>query len=266
MKVGVAGCAGRMGRKLLSSIVDRSEFELSGGTEKLGSKFIGQRIGSLIEREHPAILVESDAKVVFEKSDAIIDFTLPDATLKHVQLAAETRTALIIGTTGIDEKIQISIEEAALDTTIVQAGNMSLGINVLIGLAEQGARALGKEWDVEIVEMHHRNKVDAPSGTALMLGRAAARGLGFNHEEVAEFGRQGNDSARKKSSIGYAAMRGGDVIGEHSIIFAGLGEQLEFSHKASDRALFVNGALYAALWTLGKPSGLFNMRDVLGLS
>ena len=152
MKVGVAGCAGRMGRKLLSSIVDRSEFELSGGTEKLGSKFIGQRIGSLIEREHPAILVESDAKVVFEKSDAIIDFTLSDATLKHVQLAAETRTALIIGTTGIDEKIQISIEEAALDTTIVQAGNMSLGINVLIGLAEQGARALGKEWDVEIVD------------------------------------------------------------------------------------------------------------------
>jgi 4-hydroxy-tetrahydrodipicolinate reductase len=249
MKIGIVGCAGRMGRMLGKVIGETVGADLAGGTEAPGSDFIGADLGEIAGGKRSGIAVTDDAAAMFAAVDLVIDFTIPAATVKHAALAAEAGTAMVIGTTGLSDAQMLDIRRAAERVAIVHAGNMSLGVNLLVGLAEQVAAALGPAFDIEVLEMHHKHKIDAPSGTALMLGKAAAQGR-----------------ARPDCAIGYATLRGGDVVGEHTVIFAGPGERIEISHKAADRSIFAHGAVTAALWTEGKPAGLYSMRDVLGLS
>jgi 4-hydroxy-tetrahydrodipicolinate reductase len=266
MKIGIVGCAGRMGRMLGKVIGETVGADLAGGTEAPGSDFIGADLGEIAGGKRSGIAVTDDAAAMFAAVDLVIDFTIPAATVKHAALAAEAGTAMVIGTTGLSDAQMLDIRRAAERVAIVHAGNMSLGVNLLVGLAEQVAAALGPAFDIEVLEMHHKHKIDAPSGTALMLGKAAAQGRGVDHNSAAVMSREGETGARPDCAIGYATLRGGDVVGEHTVIFAGPGERIEISHKAADRSIFAHGAVTAALWTEGKPAGLYSMRDVLGLS
>ncbi|MAH84361.1 MAG: 4-hydroxy-tetrahydrodipicolinate reductase [Rhodospirillaceae bacterium TMED8] len=265
MKIGVVGCAGRMGRMLCAAALATKGADLVGGTEAQGSKWIGVDLGFLCEGLPKNTLIGDDPVLLFDQSDVVIDFTAPHATVTHAKIAAETRTAMVIGTTGLNERDIKILEIAGQSTPIVHAGNMSLGINLLVGLVKQVTASLGNEYDIEIVEMHHRHKVDAPSGTALMLGHAAAEGRAVNHKRHSIMAREGQTGKRPKGGIGYATLRGGDVIGDHSVICAGPGERVELSHKATSRDVFAQGALRAALWLEGQPPSLYTMCDVLGL-
>ena len=265
MKIGIVGCAGRMGRMLVETIMAHEDASLSGGTEHAGSDAMGSDLGSLAGGDATGLLVSEDARALFTASDVIIDFTTPMATVFHASLAAETGTALVVGTTGMGADEMAQLSDAAGTVCIVQAGNMSVGVNLLSGLVEQVSAILGVDYDIEIVEMHHRHKVDAPSGTALMLGEAAAAGRGVDLDTAFQRVRDGHTGPRTPGDIGFAILRGGDVVGDHSVIFAGEGERIELSHKAGSRALFANGALRAALWTEGRAPGLYSMKQVLGL-
>ena len=236
MKIGIAGYKGRMGQMLVREIETFAGLEFAGGTE-----------------------ADDKADPLFEKADCIIDFTVPAATRQHIWLAAKHKTALVIGTTGLSETDEKEMRDAAKETAILYAANMSLGVNLLLALVEQAARRLGPEWDIEIAETHHKHKVDAPSGTALALGKAAKAGRGDGRFMT---DRQGK---RQAGDIGFAVQRGGDVVGEHTVTFYGAGERIELGHKATDRALFARGALKAAKWVGGKSPGLYTMRDVLDL-
>ncbi len=264
MKIGIVGCAGRMGRMLTAATLDTPGAELAGGTEAPGSPYLGADLGVVAGGQPSGLTVGDDPAALFEAADTVIDFTRPAATLAHAALAAKHGKALVVGTTGLADADMKKLDEAAAGAVIVQAGNMSLGVNLLLGLVKQAAQALGPDYDIEVVEMHHRHKVDAPSGTALMLGRAAAEGRGIHHAEAAVMSREGHTGERPQGAIGYATLRGGDVIGDHSLIFAGPGERVELSHKSTGRDLFARGALKAALWTEGRAPGLYTMRDVLG--
>jgi 4-hydroxy-tetrahydrodipicolinate reductase len=266
MKIGVVGCAGRMGRMLMETIMDSGDATLAGGTDHAGNEAIGRDVGSLLGRDVTGIVVGDDAKALFAASDTVIDFTVPMATVMHAHLAAETGAALVAGTTGMDADQRAQLESAAQQAVIVHAGNMSVGINLLEGMVEQISGILSNDYDIEILEMHHHHKVDAPSGTALMLGEAAAAGRGVDLENVSQRARDGQTGARKPGDIGFAALRGGDVVGDHTVIFASEGERIEISHKASSRAIYANGALRAALWTSGRANGLYSMKDVLNIS
>jgi 4-hydroxy-tetrahydrodipicolinate reductase len=265
MKVGIVGCAGRMGRMLTAATLETAGAKLAGGTEMPGSPHVGADMAVLAGLAAGGPAVGDDAEALFAATDVVIDFTAPAATLAHAEMARAQGTAMVIGTTGITNDDMVKLAEAGADTVIVQAGNMSLGVNLMLGLAKQVAAALGPDYDIEVVEMHHRHKVDAPSGTALMLGRAAAEGRGIDHDAEAVMSREGQTGARPEGAIGYATLRGGDVIGDHAVIFAGPGERVELAHKATSRDLFARGALTAALWTKGRAPGLYTMRDVLGL-
>ncbi|NQU60123.1 MAG: 4-hydroxy-tetrahydrodipicolinate reductase [Rhodospirillales bacterium] len=269
MKIGIVGCAGRMGRMLVSEVLATDGLELAGGTEQPGSDFIGQDIAALVGAEAATgtggVLIGDEAQALFQASDVVIDFTVPAATKAHAQLAADNGVALIVGTTGLEASHLGALKDASARAVIVQAANMSVGVNLLLGLTEQTAKALGEDYDIEIVEMHHRHKVDAPSGTALVLGEAAAAGRGVNLSKVSDRGRDGVTGARKAGDIGFAVLRGGDVAGDHTVVFAGDGERVELTHKASSRSVFAQGALRAAKWTEGQAPGLYSMRDVLGL-
>lgn len=265
MKIAIAGAAGRMGRMLLKQVAETEGAEIGGGLETAGNPALGEDLGRLAGIDPVGIALSDDAAAVFAGADAVIDFTVPEATVAHAKAAAEAGCALVIGTTGLSNEQQAEIGKAAKTIAIVQAGNMSLGVNLLMQTAKQVAKALGLDWDVEVVEMHHRWKIDAPSGTALMLGRAAAEGRGQDHDAVAVGGRHGHTGERKKGDIGYAALRGGNVVGEHSIIFATDNERVTLSHTATDRSIFAAGAVRAALWTEGRAPGLYGMVDVLGL-
>jgi 4-hydroxy-tetrahydrodipicolinate reductase len=264
MKIGVVGCAGRMGVALLKQISETSGCEIAGGTERPGSVALGQDIGVIAGLGNLDIKITDDAAALIGAVDAILDFTAPAATVKHAALCGEHGTAHIIGTTGMEAEHQGAIDTAALLTPVVQAGNMSVGVNLLVEVTRRVAATLDADWDVEVVEMHHRHKVDAPSGTALMLGRAAADGRGINHDSVVKRGRDGITGERERGEIGYASLRGGNVVGDHTVIFAADNERIEISHKASDRALFARGAVAAALWTKDRAPGHYNMADVLG--
>ncbi|MCG8510518.1 MAG: 4-hydroxy-tetrahydrodipicolinate reductase [Rhodospirillales bacterium] len=266
MKIGVVGCAGRMGRMLVAEILTNEKCELAGGTEMAGSPAIGQDVAVLAGGKESGLLVSDDAGALMAVSDLVIDFTLPDATAENVRLAAEQGTAMVIGTTGLSAEQQALIDALAKKAPVVQAANMSVGINLLLGLTEQVAKSLGEDFDIEVLEMHHRHKVDAPSGTALALGRAAAAGRDVDLDAVSQRVRDGHTGERKSGDIGFATLRGGDVAGEHSVIFAGEAERVILSHKATSRAIFVRGAVRAALWAEGKAPGLYSMRDVLGLA
>ena len=258
MNIGIVGCAGRMGRMLIEEVVATEGAHLAGGTEAPGSPLIGKNIGELT--------VSDDAGVLFAASDAIIDFTVPAATRAHAAFAAKTGTAMVIGTTGLTAEDQAILAKTAEKAAIVQAANFSLGVNILLGLVEQTARILDPSYDIEIVEMHHRHKVDAPSGTSLALGRAAAAGRAVDLEDVWDKVRDGHTGERKEGAIGFATLRGGDVAGDHMAVFAGEGERIELGHRANNRAIFARGAVRAALWTRGRAPGLYSMADVLGFN
>lgn len=265
MKIGIIGCAGRMGRMLVAEVLTADGCRLSGGIEQAGSEFIGRDIGELAGVGALGLSAGKDAAALFAASDVVIDFTVPDAAAANAALAAAARTALIVGTTGLEARHLDALRRAAESCVIVRSANMSVGVNLLLGLTERVAAVLGDDYDIEIVEMHHRLKVDAPSGTALALGAAAADGRGVDLNKVSQRVRDGHTGARNRGDIGFATLRGGDVVGEHTVVFAAEGERIELTHKASSRTIFAGGAVRAALWTKGRPSGLYSMRDVLGL-
>jgi len=265
INVGVVGCSGRMGQMLIRAIDERDDCVLAGVTERPGHGWIGQDIGTALGGAARGIAVMDDPLEVFVNCQAILDFTTPVATVEHAALAAQARLVHVIGTTGLEDEHLEKFRHAAAHAVIVRAGNMSLGVNLLTQLTRQVAKALDADFDIEIVEMHHHHKVDAPSGTALMLGEAAAAGRGVSLREVEDRARDGQTGARRRGDIGFAALRGGDVVGEHEVIFAGMGERIVLRHIATDRMLFARGAVRAALWGQGKGPGEYTMLDVLGL-
>lgn len=265
MKLIVNGCAGRMGRVLIRLIDEQDGVELAGGLEAAGSAALGEDLGVLAGGEKLGLTASDDALTLMSQADGLIDFTTPAASVELAALAAQARLVHIIGTTGFDAVQEEAIAAAARHARIVKSGNMSLGVNVLAGLVKQAAAQLGDEWDIEILDMHHRHKVDAPSGTALLLGAAAADGRGVKLDAAKEGGRDGIDAARSRGAIGFAALRGGSVVGEHEVILAGENEQIRLAHRAEDRDIFARGALAAALWAQQRPEGLYTMQDVLGL-
>ncbi|MBK1665494.1 4-hydroxy-tetrahydrodipicolinate reductase [Rhodospirillum rubrum] len=265
MKIGIVGCAGRMGRMLLKEVSASPEATLVGGIERPGSPATGTDLGLLIGGETLGIGVGDDAAELFAASDTVIDFTTPAATVTHAALAARHGSALIVGTTGMGPDHVAALERAAQKVPVVFAPNMSVGVTLLMALTERVAGLLKDDYDIEILEMHHRFKVDAPSGTALGLGKAAAAGRGVDLDEMATRVRDGLTGPREPGSIGFATLRGGDVVGDHTVIFAAEGERIELTHRASNRAVFAKGALRAALWTRDRAPGLYSMHDVLGL-
>jgi 4-hydroxy-tetrahydrodipicolinate reductase len=250
---------------LAQMITASDKARLVGAVERKGHDWIGQDLGVAMGGAKLGVTVTDDALDAFAQAQAVVDFTAPAATLEFAKLAAQARLVHVIGTTGFTDAEIAALEPAARHAVIVRAGNMSLGVNLLVQLTRKVAAALDEDFDIEIVESHHNQKVDAPSGTALMLGEAAAQGRGVTLADVADRGRDGITGARKRGHIGFAALRGGDVIGEHDVIFAGPGERIVLRHLASDRGLFARGALRAALWGQGKPPGAYDMLDVLGL-
>jgi 4-hydroxy-tetrahydrodipicolinate reductase len=264
LKIGVVGGAGRMGQNLLRAIGAAEGAAVGGAMERPGHERIGQDLASF-SAAAPGLVLGDDADALFAACDAVMDFTIPAASMVHAGLAAKHGTIHILGTTGFEAHEQAVVVEASADTAIVQAANFSLGVNILLALVERAAASLGPDFDIEVFEMHHNQKIDAPSGTALAMGKAAAAGRGVDHDTVADRGRDGITGARKRGDIGYASLRGGNVAGEHNVIFAAEDERIELGHKATDRYIFARGAVQAALWAQGKAPGLYTMRDVLGL-
>jgi len=265
MKIGIVGCGGRMGRMLVKQVTDTAGCVVCGGTEPAGSPFLGQDIGTLAGLDPLNIPITDDTAALFDAVDAVVDFTSPAATVAHSKLAANAGKIHIIGTTGISNEEQVTIQEAGSTGVILQGANMSLGVNLLAQLTKKVAAILDDDFDIEVLEMHHHNKVDAPSGTALLLGKAAAAGREVDHDSVADRGRDGITGARKKGDIGYAVLRGGNVVGDHTVYFAAENEIIEITHRAGDRAVFARGAVRAALWARDKTAGNYDMMDVLGL-
>jgi 4-hydroxy-tetrahydrodipicolinate reductase len=264
-KMGVVGCGGRMGRMLVAEIAATEGCAIAGGSEAPGSGYVNQDIGELAGIGRMGIPIGETVEKLIRDSDVVLEFTSPAATIEHAALAAEIGKAMVIGTTGLSAEQGEAVRQAARKIPIVWAPNMSLGVNVMLSVVEEIARRLGPDWDIEIMEMHHRGKVDAPSGTALALGRAAAAGRGVVLEEVEQRARDGITGPRRSGDIGFAALRGGDAVGDHYVIFAGAGERLELVHRTTTRAVFAKGAIRAARWVVGKPPGVYGIGDVLGL-
>ena len=266
VRIVVAGAAGRMGRMLVRLIEDTPGVALTGALARAGSPTLGSDAGALAGCRPRGVMLTDDALPAIVEADAIIDFTTPDTSVALAGLAAQARIVHVIGTTGLTADDHGRIAAAARHAAIVCSGNMSLGVNLLAALVRRAARATGADFDVEIVEMHHRMKVDAPSGTALLLGEAAAAGRDVALADAAVRGRDGVTGARERGAIGFASLRGGTVVGDHSVIFAGDGERIELAHKGEDRAIYGRGAIKAAVWAHGRKPGLYTMTDVLGLS
>jgi 4-hydroxy-tetrahydrodipicolinate reductase len=263
----VIGAAGRMGQTLMRVVAATPGARVVGALEREGSAALGKDAGDLAGLGPIGVTVTDDPLPVFARADGVLDFSVPAASVLHAGYAAQARIAHVIGTTGCTPADDAAIRAAARHAPIVKSGNMSLGVNLLAVLVEQAARALGPEdFDIEIVEMHHRHKVDAPSGTALLLGEAAASGRAIGFADHAVRVRDGHTGPRAAGTIGFATLRGGSVVGDHSVIVAGPGERITLSHQAEDRAIFARGAVRAALWAHGRKPGLYTMRDVLGLA
>ncbi|PKP68659.1 MAG: 4-hydroxy-tetrahydrodipicolinate reductase [Alphaproteobacteria bacterium HGW-Alphaproteobacteria-4] len=261
----ITGASGRMGRMLAATIAASGKARLAGAVERKGHAWVGQDHGLALGGAASGLIVTDDPLEALAQAQAVIDFTAPAATVEFAALAAQARAVHVIGTTGLEAAHLAKLKAAARHAVIVRAGNMSLGVNLLVQLTRKVAAALDADWDVEILEMHHRMKVDAPSGTALMLGEAAAEGRGISLEANREAGRDGITGARRPGAIGFASLRGGDIVGEHDVVFAGAGERIVLRHIATDRAIFARGALRAALWGQGQKPGEYDMLDVLGL-
>jgi len=265
-RIGIAGCSGRMGQMLIREVLATPVTALAGGSERPDSAAVGKDIGTLIGGAALGTAVTGDAAALFAASDAVIDFTAPAATVAHAALAAATGKALVIGTTGLADADRAALARAAEKAPIVFAPNMSLGINLLLALVEQAAARLGSGFDIEVLELHHKHKVDAPSGTALALGEAAARGRNARLAEVAVRTRDGHTGARPAGAIGFAALRGGAAVGDHTVMFLGEAERIELTHRAESRRIYAQGAVRAASWLAGRKPGLYGMKDVLELS
>lgn len=265
IRVGITGAAGRMGRTLIEAAQQDAEISLGAALERPGSDALGVDAGTLAGLAALGVAVSADLAAVAGELDVLIDFTRPEVTLRNVEHCRDAGCAMVIGTTGLDPAQKARIAEAARDIPIVLAPNMSVGVNLALKLLDLAARVLGDEVDVEIIEAHHRHKLDAPSGTALRMGEVVAEALGRDLREVAVYGREGMGEERDRKAIGFATVRAGDIVGEHTVMFAGPGERLEISHKASSRMTFAKGAMRAARWVRGRPPGLFDMQDVLGL-
>lgn len=250
---------------LVQEVLQSKRAKLVGALDRAGSDWVGQDLGAAMGGRSMGLLVGDDPLEAFSKARAILDFTVPEASVEFAALAAQTRAVHVIGTTGFEASDLAKINAAARHAVVVRAGNMSLGVNLLAKLVEQAARVLDEEFDIEIIETHHNQKVDAPSGTALMFGDSAARGRGVELSDVSDRGRDGITGARKVGDIGFSAIRGGDIVGEHDVMFAGAGERIILRHVATDRGLYARGALRAALWGQDKKPGEYNMHDVLGL-
>jgi 4-hydroxy-tetrahydrodipicolinate reductase len=265
MKLVVIGAAGRMGQMLVKAVAETPGVALHAAIERPGSGLIGQDAGLAAGVKPLGVTITDDPLQAVVQADGVLDFTTPDVSVAIAAFAAQARIVHVIGTTGFEEKHLNRLEAAARHATIVKSGNMSLGVNLLAVLVRQAAAALKDDWDIEVLEMHHRLKVDAPSGTALLLGEAAAKGRNVSLKSKKVAVRDGHTGARERGAIGFATLRGGSVIGEHSVILATEGERIELTHKAEDRGLFARGAVKAALWARGRKPGLYDMLDVLGL-
>jgi 4-hydroxy-tetrahydrodipicolinate reductase len=270
MKIAVAGAAGRMGQMLVREIARTEGCTLAGALEGPGSTMLGREAGEVagVGTSHRAlkgVKIVADMGAALADADAVIDFTVPAATVAHAKAAADKGVAMVIGTTGLDPQQTASVHEAAKKVPILWAANMSMGINILLALVEKTASMLDPAYDIEVLEMHHRHKIDAPSGTALALGRAAAAGRQVTLEDVWRKSRDGHTGARPAGEIGFATLRGGEEVGVHTVMFAAAGERLELSHRAFSRETYASGAVRGALWLQGKPPGLYGMKDVLGL-
>lgn len=262
----ITGVSGRMGQMLVKTISDSPRARLIGALERPGHDWVGQDLGAVMGGANLGITVSDDPLEVFANAQAVIDFTSPAATIEFSTITAQARCVHVIGTTGLTDEDITKLDAAARHAVIVRAGNMSLGVNLLTQLTKRVAAALDEDFDIEVIEAHHNQKVDAPSGTALMLGEAAAEGRGVVLNSVADRGRDGITGKRTRGHIGFTAIRGGDIVGEHDVLFAAPGERIVLRHVASDRGIFARGALKAALWGIGRKPGAYDMLDVLGLN
>jgi 4-hydroxy-tetrahydrodipicolinate reductase len=266
MRLVVMGAAGRMGRMLVRTIGEMPGVAVAAALERAGSDVLGKDAGVVAGLPPVGVPITDDPLQAVVNADGIVDFTAPAASVELAALAAQARIVHVIGTTGLSPSDLKKIDAAARHAVIVRSGNMSLGVNLLAALVERAAASLGPDWDIEILEMHHKMKVDAPSGTALLLGESAARGRNIALAERSVRSRDGHTGARREGDIGFATLRGGSVVGDHSVIFAGTSERLELTHRAEDRAIFARGAIRAALWGRDKKPGHYSMADVLGLN
>lgn len=257
-RIAILGATGRMGQAVAAAVAASSQLALGAAIERAGHSDIGKRLAG------GDVLISGDLNAVAAQFDVLIDFTRPEGTLAALPVCIAHGKAMVIGTTGCTDEQKAQIASAAKKIPILMAGNFSIGVNLCVKLLEEAARALGDDFDIEIIEAHHRHKVDAPSGTALMMGEAVARGVGRDLADCAVYERHGHTGARDRQTIGFQTIRGGDVVGDHTVMFLGDGERVEISHKASNRMNFAHGAARAAAWLRGKPAGLYNMRDVLG--
>ena len=265
LRVVVAGAGGRMGQALVRAVAAEPEARLVGALERDGAEVLGKDCGVVCGLGESGITITSDPLPLFAAADAVLDFTAPEASLAYAELTAQARLVHVIGTTGFEAVHEEKLRAAARHARIVKSGNMSLGVNLLAALVRRAAAALGPDYDLEIMEMHHRHKVDAPSGTALLLGEAAAEGRGVDLGAASVRVRDGHTGPRQAGTIGFATLRGGSVVGDHTVILAGEGERVELTHRAQDRSIFARGAVKAALWGFDKKPGLYTMADVLGL-
>ena len=264
-RIAVAGASGRMGQMLVDAIRDADDCTLTGALDMAGCAAIGQDAGALAGKP-VGVVITADLRAGLQAGSALIDFTRPEGTLAHLQVCRALGVAAVIGTTGFTEAQKAEIATIAQQIPIVMAPNMSVGVNVTLKLLEMAAKALSTGYDIEIVEAHHRHKVDAPSGTALKMGEVIAGALGRDLKDCAVYAREGVTGERDPSSIGFATIRGGDIVGDHTVLFAGIGERIEITHKSSSRVTYAQGSLRAARFIAGKPSGLFDMNHVLGLA
>jgi 4-hydroxy-tetrahydrodipicolinate reductase len=266
LKIAVLGATGRMGRAVLSCVFEAGDLRLVGAISEPNDRLLGRDAGELVAGEPMGVALTDERSQGLHGAQVAIDFTLPAATEANLKACIESGTALVIGTTGLEERHHKAMEKAANEIPVVYARNMSVGVNVFMDLVGRAAKALGEGYDVEIIEAHHRHKVDAPSGTALALAERIAEAQGHKLADLAVYGRQGRTGPRVPGTIGFAVIRGGNVVGEHTVRFIGGEEQVEFTHVASDRKTFARGALRAARWAAGRAPGLYSMADVLGLT
>jgi 4-hydroxy-tetrahydrodipicolinate reductase len=264
LKVVIAGCSGRMGHALLETVFADADLVLHGALDRADNPNLGRDAGEQFGKLS-GVKVTADVEATLKGADVLVDFTRPEASMQYMDACQKANVSMVIGTTGFSAEQKTVIEAASKNIPIVFAPNMSVGVTLLINLVEQAAKVLKDGYDIEVVEMHHRHKVDAPSGTALRLGEAAAHGIGQDLKDCAIYARQGVTGEREAGKIGFATLRGGDVVGDHTVMFAGIGERVEITHKASSRATFAIGALRAAKFLAQKQSGQFDMQDVLGL-
>jgi 4-hydroxy-tetrahydrodipicolinate reductase len=264
-RIAITGAAGRMGRSLIEACTQTDGVDVTVALEHPDNSLLGSDAGDLVGVGKLGVLIGADLAAVVEDFDVLIDFTRPAPTLANLEVCRQAGRRMVIGTTGFSEAEKGQIKAASRDTAVVFAPNMSIGVNVCLKLLDMAARVLGDEVDIEVIEAHHRHKVDAPSGTALRMGEVVADALGRNLKDCAVYGREGHSGERDRKTIGFETIRAGDIVGDHTVLFAGAGERIEITHKASSRMTFANGALRAAGWLTDRKTGLFDMQDVLGL-